>query len=215
MAIQGNFPRKVAVTGGLSCGKSTVCRFFKDLGAYTVSADEIVHRLLDPNSSIGNKVLALLDLRLAFDDTYNDQRALFRSEIAKKVFQQPTLLRSLENLLHPAVHKEIENLYQYAASQGFPLFVAEIPLLFEIHEERFYDATIAVIADPKLCMERFQKTSGYTEDEYHKRMARQMDPRVKAQIATYTIENDHSLEEIRAKVLKIYAEMRPNNPKGV
>jgi dephospho-CoA kinase len=37
--------RKVAITGGLSSGKSTVCRFLAEEGAYVVSADEIVHSL--------------------------------------------------------------------------------------------------------------------------------------------------------------------------
>ncbi len=49
--------RKVAVTGGLSCGKSSVCRIFKEFGAYVVSADEIVHQLLSPETDLGQEVI--------------------------------------------------------------------------------------------------------------------------------------------------------------
>ena len=43
--------KKIAVTGGLAAGKTTVCQLFKELGAYVVSADEIVHQLLSPDTA--------------------------------------------------------------------------------------------------------------------------------------------------------------------
>ena len=52
--------KKVAVTGGLSCGKSSVCRIFKELGAYVVSADKIVHQLLSPDANLGQKIVQLI-----------------------------------------------------------------------------------------------------------------------------------------------------------
>jgi len=52
--------RKVAITGGLSSGKSSVCQIFQELGAYIVSADEIVHRLLAPQSPVSEKIIELL-----------------------------------------------------------------------------------------------------------------------------------------------------------
>jgi dephospho-CoA kinase len=214
MMQQGFFPRKVAVTGGLSCGKSTVCRFFEDLGAYTVSADEIVHQLLKPTNPIGKQVIALFGTDIVVDGPHGD-RQIARSKIAYKAFQRPELLRSLENLLHPAVHEEIENHYRCAALQGYSLFVAEIPLLFEIHEESYYDATIAVVADPERCVERFCRHTGHAAEEYYRRMARQLDPQVKSEKASYIIVNDQGLENTRAQVANIYAQMFPNNPKGV
>ena len=75
--------RKVAVTGGLSCGKSSVCRIFKELGAYVVSADEIVHRLLSTKTNLGQQVISLLGKEIITNGKIN------RSTIAKKVFNDP------------------------------------------------------------------------------------------------------------------------------
>ncbi len=55
--------KKVAVTGGLSCGKSLVCRILQELGAYVVSADNIVHQLLSSDTNLGQEVIKLLGPR--------------------------------------------------------------------------------------------------------------------------------------------------------
>ncbi len=52
--------KKVAITGGLSSGKSSVCKILKEMGAFVVSADDIVHQLLNPQTSIGHKIIELL-----------------------------------------------------------------------------------------------------------------------------------------------------------
>ncbi|HEV7736593.1 MAG TPA: dephospho-CoA kinase, partial [Chlamydiales bacterium] len=39
--------KKIAITGGLASGKSTVCQFFQELGACVINADTIVHEILE------------------------------------------------------------------------------------------------------------------------------------------------------------------------
>ena len=117
--------KKIAVTGGISSGKSTFCQYLKELGAETINADTVVHRLLSPNTILGLQVIDLLGPDIVKDDRID------RSIVASKVFSDYKLLDQLEGLLHPAVFRETERLYQEAVQQAFPLFVAEIPLLFE------------------------------------------------------------------------------------
>lgn len=190
---------KVAVTGGLACGKSSACRFFKALGAYVVSADEIVHQLLSPQISLGQQVIALLGA----DIVVNGQ--IDRSLIAKKVFNNQKLLQSLQMILHPAVQDEIERQYQKVKKEGsFPLFVAEIPLLFETAGEKTFDYTVAVRTDPEYCRQRFKASTGYGDDEYNKRMAQQLSPDEKARRADYTIENNGTAEDLYKAVVYLY-----------
>ena len=85
--------RKIAVTGGIASGKSTVCHLFEKLGAYTVSADAIVHQLLDPTQSLGKKVIVLLGPDVVIEGQ------LSRERIAQKVFCNPCLLKKLEKLI--------------------------------------------------------------------------------------------------------------------
>lgn len=194
--------KKVAVTGGLSCGKSSVCLYFKELGAYVVSADEIVHRQLSLNTSLGQHVVSLLGNEIIKD------KELDRKAIAKKVFNNPPLLHSLEQLIHPVVMQEIEKQYQQIKKQGtIPLFIAEIPLLFEVADTHNFDAIIAVWADPKLCKQRFQSATGYGEEEFNNRMAFQMSPEEKNKRADYVIDNSGSTEETRKAVAALFTNL--------
>lgn len=194
--------KKVAITGGLSCGKSSVCRSFKELGAHVVSADEIVHQLLSPHQRLGQQVIALLG-----DDIVVEGK-IDRSIVAKKVFINRTLLNSLEELIHPLVLSEIEKQYQQIRNQGkAPLFIAEVPLLFEVSSNKFFDATIAVWANPEVCKKRFTETTGYGADEYEKRMANQMSADEKAKRADYVIINSGSIEQMHQAVVNLFIKL--------
>mgnify|MGYP000473364418 CR=1 FL=1 len=197
--------KKVAVTGGLSSGKSSVCRFFKELGAYVISADEIVHQLLTPQTPLGQQVVDLLGNDIIVDGKID------RSKTASKVFNNAKLLKGLEDLLHPAVRKKTQEEYQKALTKGdASLFVVEIPLLFETGNEKEYDATIAVISDPKASMERFYYSTGYGEDEYKRRMARQLSPEEKSKRAHFIIHNNGSLADLKNAVTNIYHQFNPS-----
>ena len=198
--------KKVAITGGLSCGKSSVCRVFKELGAYVVKADEIVHQLLSPDQRLGQQVIALLGNSIVIDGKIE------RNAIAKIVFENKKLLHSLEKLIHPIVLSEIEKQYQQVSNQGkAPLFIAEIPLLFEVGSEKNFDTTIAVWTNPELCKERFKKATGYGEDEYLKRMANQMPVEEKAAHADYVIENSGSIEQMHEAVVNLFIKLTAAN----
>jgi dephospho-CoA kinase len=183
----------------LSGGKSTVCRLLKEFGAYVVNADEIVHQLLSLPSALTQQVIELFGA----DIVINGQ--IERSQIAKKAFRNPSLLHSLETLLHPAVNDEIEKQYSIAATKNaHTLFVAEIPLLFEVDADCFYDATIAVIADKEFCIQRYISTTGSNKDDYERRMARQLSDEEKSARATYVIVNNGSAEDLKVTVKKLY-----------
>lgn len=193
--------KKGAITGGLSCGKSSVCRFFRELGAFVVSADEIVHKLLSSNQEIIQETVKLLGSDILINNKID------RLKVAKKVFSQKLLLDSLEAILHPAVQEVIKNQYGLKKNEGqTPLFIAEIPLLFEIKTDSFFDFTIAVISDEKIAKERFQK-DGHTSEEFENRQKRQLSNQEKSKRADYTIINNGSLQELETAVIELYKKL--------
>lgn len=185
---------KVAVTGGIASGKTTVCRFLKELGACVVSADEIVHQLLTIHTNLGKQVINLIGPEIVINQQID------RSKIAQKVFTQTQLLEALEKLLHPAVYEEIEKRYEEAQKdKKASFFVAEVPLLFETGGERYFDYTIAVVSDETQCRKRFQ---GNTE-EFYRRSARQLSQLEKQKKANFIIENNGSLSDLRHAVIDL------------
>lgn len=189
--------KKVAVTGGLSSGKSAVCNFFRKLNAYVISADEIVHQLLSLETKTGQQVAAI------FGPSVIKNEKLDRQAIADVVFKDPALLKKLEECIYPAVTKIIERQYQEAKHLNPPLFLVEIPKLFEAGMETWFDAVITVSSDENLCRKRFEAKGG-TEEEYARRMASQMPIKEKIRRSNYIIENNGGLDELKTSVEKLF-----------
>ena len=184
--------KKVAITGGLSCGKSSVCRILKELGAYVVSADNIVHQLLSSDTNLGQQIINLIGPNV----WVNNQ--LDRRRIARLVFHDPNLLQALEKLIHPTVYQEITKLYQEQCHLPKPpkLFVAEVPLLFESHRSAYFDKTVTIIAKDEICCKRFRRSTKSKKEDYNQRMKQQMPIDDKASLSDYVIRNDGTLEEL-------------------
>jgi len=194
--------KKVAVTGGIACGKSTFCSYLMELGAYVVSADRIVHQLLSLDTTLGTNIVKLLGSDVVVDKQIN------RDAIAKTVFNNPKLLRALEEILHPAVFNQIEIEYEQIRKKGtYPLFIAEIPLLFEVGANKYFDSTVAVLADETLCKERFITAVAKTEEEYHKRSSKQLPQKEKAAKADYVVLNNGNLKDLFYEAKKIFDEL--------
>jgi dephospho-CoA kinase len=190
--------KKIAITGGVAAGKSTVCQFLRHLGAYTIDADEIVHQLLS-SPTLSKQIVDFLGTDVIINGT------LSREKIAKKVFDDPKKLESLEKLIHPYVLKEIEKNYKKVrAEKKYPLFVVEMALLFEIGVQKDFDYTVAVIADETLCKKRFTKKA------FEKRTKRQLSQDEKAQKADFVITNDGSLKKLKEKVKKLFIDLTKN-----
>lgn len=203
--------KKIALTGSLASGKTLASRYFKDLGAYVVNADEIVHHLLTPKTDLGKKIVKLLGEDVVVKNEFD------RTRIAKKVFLHPKLLRSLENILHPRAYEEIEREYDNYQKQKNPplLFLAEIPLLFETEGQRFFDTTITVVADQEKCWDRYRKQTGYEREEFNRRMARQLPQHVKAAKSDFIINNNGTEKELKKSIEQIYKDLSTSEKKPV
>ncbi len=191
--------RKVAVTGGLSSGKSTVCRLLKDKGAYCVSADEIVHQLLTTTTPTGKKILEL------FGDGILKGEAFDKKKIAQVVFKDKEQLKALEHILHPAVLDQVEQEYnKIKESKNTPLFVAEIPLLYEIESAHLFDKVVAVIADEDIAKQRYQENF---KENFEERMTHQMPIEEKCAKADFVIENNGDLAALKQVVDTLYNQL--------
>jgi dephospho-CoA kinase len=183
--------RKVAVTGGIACGKTTVCQMFRDLGAHVVSADQIVHQLLENDSQVKSEVVSLLG------DFVLEKGNISRDRIATLVFQDVEKLKALEKLLHPRVYARIDEEFEKSSSS---LFIADIPLLFETRGEDRFDSSIVVLSDESVAKKR--------NPTMVERSKFQMPVKEKAFKATYLIYNNGTFNELQSEVEKIYQHLQ-------
>ncbi len=195
--------KKIAVTGGLSSGKSTVCLFLKELGAYVVSADAIIHQLLSSDVSVKEKVVQLLGSDILTENQID------RKKIAKTVFSDPIKLKELEKILHPPAFKEIVQQYEQVKNNpSYIFFVAEIPLLYETGMEKLFDKVIVISTDKSVALSRYLKTTDLLEKDFNIRMSYQQNPSQKETKADFVIVNNGDLAALKTNVASIVHQLK-------
>jgi dephospho-CoA kinase len=186
---------KIAVTGPISSGKSTVCELLSSFSAYIVSADDIVHKLLKSNNQLQDQIVNLLKIPIDFSS--RDYRKL----IAEVVFKDYDLLIKYEKLIHPLVEVELKNQFlNCTRSQTYKYFVCEVPLLYESGLDAFFDKTIFVNADEHLCKLRFTNKTHYSSLQWEQRMKRFSHLNKAMQNSSYVIYNNGTIQDLKNQI---------------
>ena len=166
-------PVAVALTGGIGAGKTEALAAFARHGAATLSADELVHRLIAEDGG----VRASLEERFGTTD---------RSAIALAVFDDPDALTWLEGLLHPRVREQYSTWLDDVVA---PVAVVEIPLLYETGAEDRFDKVVVVTAPPDVRRARSGLAGGRREQRF-------LPDEEKVAKADYAYENTGTLDDL-------------------
>lgn len=191
---------RVALTGGVASGKSTVSAMLAELGAVVIDADLLAREVVAPGTD------GLAEVVAAFGpEVLTDTGELDRAALGAIVFADEQRRRSLEAIIHPRVRARAAEL-EAAASPG-ALVVHDIPLLVETERAGEFDVVIVVDVPVATQVERMVGLRGMTEAEAHARIAAQASREERAAAATYLIDNTGSLEALRARVEEIATEL--------
>ena len=184
----------VGVTGAFCTGKTTVCGFFKELGARVIDADKIVHRLYKKNK----KIKALL--KKNFGEQVLRRGKIDRTKLAKIAFSSKKNLNRLCRIVHPSA---IRIMKEEAARSHRRVTVLDAPLLIEAGLSKEVDYVVAVTASMKKRIKRCV-TRKYTKKDIRARSARQMSLRKKIGCADFVINNNGSKRYAKKKVRSIW-----------
>lgn len=180
---------RLAITGNLGTGKSTVCRIFEGLGVPVYYADAEAKRLMQESADLKKQI------QTTFGSEIYSQGVLQRQKLASIVFQDPEALELLNQLVHPAVNQDMESWFQKQEEKGATLAIEEAALTFEAGHQSSFDKIITVVAPLSLILKRGMKRDGSSEIEIKNRLNRQMPQMEKAIRSDGIILNDeqHSL----------------------
>lgn len=184
---------RIALTGGIGSGKSTVAELFARRGIAIIDADKIAYHLTDTNSAI------LHELRQQFGDAilFNTGK-LDRAQLRRIVFQNYEHKQWLEQLLHPQI---LQIMQQQIAAVIAPYCIAMIPLLTETkHSIDFIDRVCVVDCPEELQIERASKRDQLTSEQIKRIMAHQSSRQQRQAIADDVIINDGSIAELDKQV---------------
>jgi dephospho-CoA kinase len=187
---------KLALTGSIGMGKSTVARMFEQAGVPLFDADSVV-RDLQANDS---EMLAAIGTR--FPSTIKDGK-LDREELARRVLGQPEELSALESIVHPAVHTARTRFILGHADA--PALLFDIPLLFETGGHEAFDKVIVVSAPADIQRQRVLTRPGMTAQKLDAILARQMPDEEKRRRADFIVDTSGDLSTTEGQVRDILA----------
>lgn len=190
---------RLALTGSIGMGKSTVARMFEQRGVPVFDADSAVRRLQAEDPAL---IAAIGD---RFPGTVEGGR-LDREALAAAVLGEPAELAKLEALVHPAVHRERTRFI--VANQGAPALLFDIPLLFETGGEPAFDKVIVVSAPAGVQRQRVLSRPGMTAGRLDAILKRQMPDEEKRARADFVIDTGGDLSTTEAQVERVLACLR-------
>ena len=187
---------RVALTGSIGMGKTTVAGMFERSGVPVFDADAEVRRL----QGIGGALVEEIGER--FPGSVRDG-FLDRDKLREMVLYNPRELTALEAIVHPAVREARERFI--AEHRDKSLLIFEIPLLYETGGESGFDKVIVVSAPAEVQRERVLARPGMTADKLDAILARQLPDNEKRRRADFVIDTGTDLSTTEAQVRHILA----------
>jgi dephospho-CoA kinase len=176
--------RILGLTGSIAMGKSTASAMLRRMGVPVHDADAVVHRLTKSGGA------ALPAISAAFPDLVG-KSGLDRAALSKRAFDDPSVLRTLEAILHPLVRAEEAKFLRRQRARRERIVALDVPLLLETGGEQRCDA-VAVVSAPRFIQrQRIFARPGMTPTKLKGIEARQMPDREKRKRADFVILTGH------------------------
>ncbi|HCX89560.1 MAG: dephospho-CoA kinase [Deltaproteobacteria bacterium CG12_big_fil_rev_8_21_14_0_65_43_10] len=189
----------IGVTGGIASGKSTVTKFFIDLGAYLIDWDVLGHEVMLPQKRAWKGVVDYFGTEIL-----NEDLSINRQILGQLVFNKPEKLQRLNQIVHPEIFKEDKRLVEKIRSEDpNAIIIKDVPLLTAEIKQTLVDKAVVVYATEENQIRRL-KDRGFTVEEARRRIGAHVSIDEKMKFADFVIYNDGSIEETRRQVEKIY-----------
>jgi dephospho-CoA kinase len=191
-------PFRVALTGGIASGKSTVADLFAALGVPVIDTDVIAREVVEPGEP------ALAEVAAAFGPgVLGSDGRLDRRRLRDIVFADPAARRRLEAILHPAIRARMA---AQSGAAGGPYQLLVIPLLAEGGRRDHVDRVLLVDVPEAVQVERLVRRDGSSREQAAAALAAQASRAARQAIADDVIENAGGVEDLRARVAELHRE---------
>lgn len=195
-------PLMVALTGNIASGKSAVAATLADMGAAVIDADILARKAVEKDSKGYHAVVRRFGTGIL-----NADSSLNRGALRKIVFSDPDARDALNSIVHPIVGRLRESAISQAEEAGNKVIISVIPLLFETGLDREFDRILLVDAPAETRLNRIVNNRGLSASEASAMIAAQMPATQKRVMATWIIDNDGTIDELREKTLALWPQM--------
>lgn len=184
---------KIAITGGIGSGKSSVSDYLEKKGYPVLRADLIAKEMMAQNADIKKLIIKEFG-----EESYEGDR-LNTKFIAANVFNNEDNVLKINAIVHPPVMERIDNISNELFQKHNIVFI-ETALVYEANLEDFFDYILLVLADEKQRIQRVINRENISEDEVRARMHHQIPDEEKKDDADFVLDNNTTIQELENRI---------------
>ena len=190
---------KLAITGGIASGKSTAAKYFENKGAYIFNADKESKKHLKSSLTLQKKIADIFGNEILINNKIN-----FKA-LADVAFFSNTNNNILNGLMWPEIFLIINNTYEkIKTDKKHKIFIVDAALIFEANYISFFDYTLLITASKNKRLKRAVERRNISLENIQNRILLQMPENKKKELASYTIINNYSIENLYKKLDDFY-----------
>jgi dephospho-CoA kinase len=189
----------IGLTGNLGTGKTELARLLAELGAAVINADELGHKLLQPDDQAYEEIVA------AFGKSILKQSGeIDRQKLGQLVFADTAALTRLNQIMHPRIYEVVKQKIEEHSQAGARVVVLEAALLVEAGWKPLLDQVWVTTAPEATITERLNKARGLSQEQVLERLKAQMPQKEKMKQADVVINTDCPIDQLRASVTELW-----------
>ena len=203
---------RVALTGGIGAGKTTVAQHLSQLGAYVIDYDVLARRAVEKGSEGLRKVVDLFG-----PEAITRTGEMNRPWVSQQIFANPQLRQKMDDIVHPLVFAQAARMEtawlgshpskKIDGHEERKVVVHDIPLLVESGRADWFDVVIDVESPARVRMHRLMDTRGMSMEEAASRIDSQASEEQRKALATVVINSNQPMEQMFEQVDIVYYQL--------
>jgi dephospho-CoA kinase len=191
---------RIGVTGKLGSGKSVLIRIMEEHGIIVIRSDDLARELMERDPEIRRPLTEMLGAKAYVNGT------LDRAYVASQIFHDKSLLAKVESIVHPAVTKEVERIFEENDTR---MVAVESAIILKSKFQEVFDYIVLVESPKEASVERVVKQGRLTRAEAEARLAEQELSQQAHDEADFFIENAGSEDAFEEKCRKLIGLLEP------
>ena len=192
--------RNIGMTGGIGSGKNQVADIFNQLGFYTIDSDISSRKVMEKGEAAYEKIVSFFG-----SDILDENDNILRKKLGDIVFSDKAKLKTLENIVHPAIYeyerKERSKIY---GRDDKAVVITHAALIIESGSIDKYDALIVISCPDELQVERVMQRDNFSEEKARNIVAHQMPNEERLKYADFIIDNSSTLDDLYNEVKRVH-----------
>ncbi len=181
--------KKIAITGTIGSGKTTVSILLRRRHMPVFDADGYTRICYHRTHPAAERMIE--EFGEGILDEYGE---ISRKALADIIFRDEEKRLMLNSIIHPVVLDGLNRFFENHASEQ--LVFAEIPLLYEVGWEKYFDVCCVVTCDDETAVQRLVEDRGMSEEDARLRIASQLDKEEKCSRADDVIYNNGTIKDL-------------------